>query len=260
MKYALVHGQREDAQPELSGECPGCGRPVVAKCGEIKMWHWAHLGKRICDPWWENETEWHRNWKGHFPKEWQEFVHHAENGEKHIADVKTDQGYVVEFQHSHIKPEERQARENFYKKMIWIVDGTRRSRDKGKFFDGVMFAPSIDGRDDLRESPGDGPLLNDWGRRNVLVFFDFGEDTLWGLLPDTPEGIKYGFRVERQTLIESLLADSQSNQSFDRLLRSYTGKIEAHEWRLKIMKERAQRDPLMMMSFSGRSGYSRRRY
>ncbi|MBK8202524.1 MAG: hypothetical protein IPK68_09510 [Bdellovibrionales bacterium] len=104
MKYALVEGKREDAQPGLSGECPGCGRPVVEKCGELKISHWAHIGKRICDPWWENETEWHRTWKGHFPKQWQEFVHRAEDGERHIADVKTDQGYIIEFQHSHIRP------------------------------------------------------------------------------------------------------------------------------------------------------------
>ena len=47
-------------------------------------------GRRFCDPWWENETEWHRAWKDQFPADWQEIVHHAEDGEKHIADVKTD--------------------------------------------------------------------------------------------------------------------------------------------------------------------------
>ena len=54
------------------------------------MWHWAHRGSRFCDPWWENETEWHRSWKGQFPVNWQEVVHQAETGEKHIADVKTE--------------------------------------------------------------------------------------------------------------------------------------------------------------------------
>lgn len=256
MKYGMVAGQREEAQPGLSGECPGCGSPIVAKCGEIKIWHWAHSGKRMCDPWWENETEWHRSWKANFPKEWQEIVHHSENGERHIADVKTDQGYVIEFQHSHIKSEERLARENFYKKMIWIVDGNRRSRDKEKFIDGWTFSDRIGGRDDVCESPGGGALLRDWGGPSVTVLFDFGEEVLWGLLPKTQEGKEYGFRVERRALIDSLFPAPQSNLSFDGLMRHFTGPIYAHEWHLQKMRERSG-DPLLGLRFR-QSGYSSR--
>jgi len=67
----------------------------------------------VCDPWWE-ETTWHRDWKAMFPVEWQEVVHHAPNGERHIADVRTEHGFVLEFQHSPLEPVERQARESFY--------------------------------------------------------------------------------------------------------------------------------------------------
>jgi hypothetical protein len=45
-------------------------------------------------------------------------------GERHIADVKTERGLVIEFQHSQMPVEELQAREAFYGSMIWIVDGT----------------------------------------------------------------------------------------------------------------------------------------
>src|SRR5690606_34205659 len=133
VKLAIVNGERQEPQPNLVGECPGCEKPVVAKCGELWVWHWAHKGRRRCGPWRENETECHRAWKNRFPTEWQEIVHRADDGERHIADVKTEQGYVIEFQHSPIKLDERQAREDFYKKMLWIVDGTRRSTDKEKF-------------------------------------------------------------------------------------------------------------------------------
>ena len=115
MKFALAHGQRQEAQPNLSGECPGCGRPMVARCGEVRVRHWAHKGRRHCDPWWENETEWHRGWKDRFPADWQEIVHPDGDGERHIADVKTGDGWVIEFQHSYIKPEERRSREAFTK-------------------------------------------------------------------------------------------------------------------------------------------------
>ncbi len=50
-----------------------------------------------------------------------------------MADVRTDKGLVIEFQHSYINPEERRQRENFYKNMIWIVDGTRLQRDFPRF-------------------------------------------------------------------------------------------------------------------------------
>lgn len=260
MKFALVDEVPKEAEPGLTGNCKSCGHPMVAKCGELKVWHWAHSGKRICDPWWENETEWHRNWKNHFPKESQEFVHQAENGERHIADVKTEQGYVIEFQHSHIKPEERQAREDFYKKMIWIVDGTRRVRDKDKFLDGCEFATRIDGRDDLRVSPGGGALLRDWAGRNVPVLFDFGDDQLWGIFPKNQDGNDYGFRVARKSLIEALHPSSESKSTFDGLMRGFLGTISAHEWHLKVMRERSQRDPFLNLGARSRSYPSRSRY
>src|SRR6266852_5857817 len=133
MKFALVNGQRQEAQPNLLGKCPTCDHPMVAKCGEVKIWHWAHQGRHFCDPWWENETEWHRGWKGQFPVDWQEIVHYAEDRERHIADVKTDRGWILEFQHSYITPEERRSREAFYPKLVWVVDGTRRKRDRNQF-------------------------------------------------------------------------------------------------------------------------------
>jgi len=134
MKYALVNEQRQEAQPGLSGNCPFCGDLMVAKCGEIKIWHWAHREELRCDSWKENETEWHRSWKGQFPNDWQERIHTSESGEKHIADVKTIKSWVIEFQHSHLNPVERRARNDFYKKLVWVVDGPRRKRDKQKFF------------------------------------------------------------------------------------------------------------------------------
>src|SRR5215469_8979083 len=129
MKFACVNGQRQEAQPNLLGKCPACGQPMVARCGEARVWHWAHKGHRDCDPWWENETEWHRAWKDQFPADWQEIVHNAEDDERHIADVKTQNGWVIEFQQSRISPDERRSREAFYQSLVWVVDGLRLKRD-----------------------------------------------------------------------------------------------------------------------------------
>lgn len=236
MKYALVNGERHEAQPDLSGKCPCCESPVIAKCGEIKIRHWAHKGKLMCDPWWENETEWHRDWKGQFPKEWQEIIHFAENGEKHIADVKTDQDYVIEFQHSSIKPEERQSREGFYKKVIWIVDGTRRQRDKDKFIDVWQQSKTINEKIEARQLISyfdECSLLRDWRDSTVPVFFDFHDDVLWLLLPKTIEG-RYIFRMRRSELISYLLPASPMRfeallEGMDKFLRTTEELYSKHQ-------------------------------
>jgi competence protein CoiA len=137
MQFALVSGERTVPSPKLTGTCPACGSPVIAKCGTIRVHHWAHSSDRDCDPWWERETQWHRDWKNLFAKEFQEVVlFDDQTGEKHIADVRTSQQLVIEFQHSHLSPEERVSREQFYKNMVWVVDGARLKSDLPRFLEG----------------------------------------------------------------------------------------------------------------------------
>ena len=157
MRFAGVDGQLQEAQPGLSGECPHCGGPMVAKCGEarLRVWHWAHKGRRHCDPWKEPETPWHRAWKNLFPAEWQETTCLAQGGERHIADVKTAGGCVIEFQHSPIKPDERRSREAFYRPMHWVVDGMRGKRDRAQFFRAVSNSVGVPGRDSLLRRSAD---------------------------------------------------------------------------------------------------------
>jgi hypothetical protein len=203
MKFAVVGEERREAQPGLSGKCPVCSNAMIAKCGEIKVPHWAHRAIRNCDPWWEPETDWHRAWKDQFPEHWQEFIQQAEDGERHIADVKTEYGVVVEFQHSFLRRDERESREKFYQKMVWVVNGLRRKRDAERFFVSVNTAtvinrgPLIVAFRLLRE----GALLRDWGACPVPVYFDFGEDTLWRLNPCTPNGMTYLTRVPKTVFL-----------------------------------------------------------
>jgi competence protein CoiA len=201
MKFAVVGEERREPQPGLPGKCDYCGDAMIAKCGDIRVHHWAHLGTRNCDPWWENETEWHRAWKNHFPEDWQERSHQSENGEKHIADVKTKSGVVLEFQHSHLSREERQSREMFYQNMVWVVNGLRRVRDRSRFFKLLARASIIKAKPltySLRSN--EGALLRDWVDSRKPVFFDFGDNSdpgdpasfggpvLWRLEPRSPKG------------------------------------------------------------------------
>ena len=134
LQFALVDGSRANPLPRLQGTCCYCGEEMVAKCGQTKIWNWAHKGRSRCDPWGAPEGEWHSSWKNLFPDEWQEVVHiDAKTGERHIADVKTPKGLVIEMQHSPIKSEELQSHEAFYENMIWMVDRDRGTSDGGYF-------------------------------------------------------------------------------------------------------------------------------
>jgi len=187
MHLAIVDNIVSEAAPGLRGLCKCCGTFVIAKCGRYVAWHWAHSYLGDCDPWWETETAWHRNWKNNFPLDWQEVLHKdpATGDEKHIADVKTPTGIVVEFQHSPIKLEERNSRENFYKPMVWVVNGCRNDFDRVNFSLGIHGnkLPLASGSVGIRFSwYSRGKLPHNWCDTKYPVFFDFGNDVLWQLL------------------------------------------------------------------------------
>lgn len=223
MKFAVHNNKKIEAAKGAKGCCPSCGSELTAKCGEIKVHHWAHKGNRNCDSWWENETEWHRAWKDKFPAGWQEIVHYADNGEKHIADVKTPTGWVLEFQHSYLKPEERSSREAFYSKLIWIVDGTRRKTDVSKFDEALKEGLVLTTRPPFQtvmiHFPDECRLVRDWHNSDAPVFFDFQQANgaehpmLWLLLPEVSNSVAY-----ISTFPRNLLIDFHSKNEFDRVL------------------------------------------
>ena len=174
MRFALFNGERAEAFPKARGVCRVCQGEVVAKCGKYKVWHWSHKSLTDCDQWWESETEWHRSWKDRFPKEWQEIVLRDElTNEKHIADVRTQHGVVVEFQRSSIDPLEVKARENFYKRMVWVIDGVKNDFDRINF--GLFRAkPNPNGFASF-EWYSRSKLFHRW-HTNTPVFIDFGQD------------------------------------------------------------------------------------
>jgi hypothetical protein len=229
MKFALVNEKRQEAEKGLIGQCQCCGNATVAKCGEVKIWHWAHKGK--CDPWKEGETEWHRAWKRQFPEECQEVVQYAADGKKHIADVKIEQGYVIEFQFSSIKQEERKDREAFHRKMIWVVSGMRRKKDKDAFDEVWRWSAPLDGRKDLKRLQNfvsKSALLREWGDSSVPVFFDFHTEILLGVLPKTIKGRIHVCSIERQKLIASLYPTPKVND-FDTVIKGWNDWIEKEE-------------------------------
>lgn len=120
MQIALDRfGARIEAAPGVCAVCPSCTTEVVPKCGEILVWHFAHKARLDCDDWGEGESAWHAAWKALWPIECREIVVGC-----HRADIRIEDGCVVELQHSPLSDDEIADRENHYGTMVWIFDAT----------------------------------------------------------------------------------------------------------------------------------------
>lgn len=205
MQFSLVDEKRVVPRPKLRGTCPYCGAETVAKCGSVKVWHWAHVSRHECDQWWESETEWHRNWKSNFPENWRERIEFAIDGEKHVADIKTPKGYTIEFQHSHIEAAEREQREAFHKKLIWVVDGLRLKRDRSTFFDHLdTKSPSTSKPRSYELNYRVPQILRRWADSRTHVYFDFGQCILWEMPPQRGVWQAYISPVLKSEFIEAI--------------------------------------------------------
>jgi hypothetical protein len=117
--YAAVGGQRTRAtrDGERRGLCLDCDTTMIAKTGDVLIWHWAH--ESIPDDCaLATEGEWHRSWKALALDGTQEVV----VGNRR-ADVLAPGGYAVEFQSSPLTQEEVEEREHDWaEKLVWVFD------------------------------------------------------------------------------------------------------------------------------------------
>lgn len=212
MLTAIINGNRSRPIPGAVGQCPFCKSEMIPRCGEVRVHHWAHKSKVDCDPWWEPETDWHRNWKNEFPLRWQEQVFtDQDTGERHIADVHTLAGLTLEIQHSHLDPKERRARENFYKNMLWVVDASRLKGDRKKILgwrDALTEIIQGSKRTNLfllREA--DQLFPSDWLQSPVPICFDYFGPNAESETAPTPIFLLYPGAVHGGRLVEPLPRD-----------------------------------------------------
>ncbi|MCK9603493.1 MAG: hypothetical protein M0R66_03960 [Candidatus Omnitrophica bacterium] len=167
-------GERVTARPGVVAYCPLCGEKLVPKCGAVVHWHFAHRTKD-CDPWREGESEWHLAWKEKFPPLRREIVV-SRGGVKHIADVRLDSGYVLEFQHSTISFDDVMARNDFWGKVLWVFDA-RGVVESGRF----AMTPESNYMKFRWKLPRKTivPVIEKTDRRDVRVLLDFGDGRLF---------------------------------------------------------------------------------
>lgn len=257
MRFAFVEDQLTEAQTGLKGLCPGCSQSVIAKCGKQRINHWAHSSAAVCDDWWEKETEWHRSWKNKFPLEWQEsFIRDEISGEKHIADIRTNYDFVIEFQHSHIDPIEVQTREKFYKNMVWVVDGTRLKRDYPRFQKAKKDFRVVKERIFEVQFP-EKCLPTSWLKCSVPVIFDFkgnesideGTDIHNYLYCLFPIRIRHTARIaeiNRSAFVKSIIHDNWLLS-----IKRYMNILSQPEEERQIQTEKGQipRENMLMFKF-----------
>jgi competence protein CoiA len=266
MHFAIVDNRRIEAGIGLKGFCPGCSKPVIAKCGKERIWHWAHRNNIKCDKWWESETDWHRSWKNYYPSDWQEvFLPDEQTGEKHMADVRTANGLVIEFQHSHINPNERISREKFYQNMVWIVDGTHLKRDYSRFLKGKDHFQIIK-QGVFRVDYPEECFPSAWLGCSVPVIFDFqgNKDTvdpkdtksnLYCLFPIPIGSYSFLAEITRKTFINTTISGDwifRTRNFIDNLIQV------RQEWQDQIKKRQQIQDNINFARFSRAMRYTRR--
>ena len=116
----LYDSLRQRATPKATSTCPCCRTALIAKCGSVKIHHWAHESLIDCDEWYEGISDWHLSYQGYVKEDCREVV----VGD-HRADIKLSSGKVIELQHSPITPEVVAERELHYGHMIWIFDAEK---------------------------------------------------------------------------------------------------------------------------------------
>lgn len=239
MRFAIVGGEKREAAKGLGGLCIGCDRPMIPVCGVKRERHWRHKVDCECDHWWENETEWHRKWKNRFSAEFQEIRHRVESGEWHIADVKTTQGWVLEFQNSPISFEERDARNAFYRTIVWIVNGARVKRERDQFFQAIQNGIRIcENPQVLRVSSSESSLIEKWVGSQAPVYFDFGDDeVLWCMYPTGSGPWCFMAPVRREDFVSSHQGGAEPLSRFLGFMQVFRKIIEMYAVHVQQQRE-----------------------
>lgn len=125
MIAAVVAGKLARASHGARATCPECRGSVYARMPEHAIRHWAHTPlpdgeTHQCSRDSGEMSEWHRKWQ--FQRTDLQCIEVV--GEGHRADVINAGGIVIEFQRSSITPEDVTARERYWRKGVWVLDGT----------------------------------------------------------------------------------------------------------------------------------------
>lgn len=118
--------ERVRARPGVQAICPGCQKEVIPRCGDFKIWHWAHKAG-LCRYDSEPYTPWHLEWQERALNAGMEIEKIFDSSQRYRADIyDPKRNMVTEVQHSPITTETIIDRCLFYDfkdiKIRWIFD------------------------------------------------------------------------------------------------------------------------------------------
>ena len=216
MKFADIEGNVERHSRAL----PGNAAIAVMRCSPdavLSIWHWAHPKSKVCDRWWEHgdgmASVVEEPISRRVARDWT----YWQSGERHRADVKTESGLVLEFQHSPLSEAERVSREDVYPRLVWVVHANRR-RDQKKFF--ASFPGRYVSHRDCRPLPSSEmtALSARLGESRAPVYFDFDEtERVWRLYPFSGEVLAYVTPVDRAGFVKSHRDGDNLEELFDQV-------------------------------------------
>ena len=221
MLFALLNNKRVQPSRNINGAvCPLCRTEMTAKCGEIRVHHWAHKNKINCDHWLEDDSPWRWSWMGRFPDDWCEHVITHE-GEKHLADIQTPKNTIILLHQSRLTPEIVREREKFYQTPVWILNAGRFKNHTKRLlshFEKKHFRQfGIEKNVYFLSCFYEDTLPQAWLKAQFPIFLDFSESkgfeshqyqemlkSIWCLMPFTYEKFRVFYRYSPDELINSL--------------------------------------------------------
>jgi hypothetical protein len=199
---AVLNGQLARATSGARASCPECGNAVTARIPEHAIRHWAHMPlagdeDRGCSNEPGEMSEWHRHWQ--WLRTDLSCIEVARGA--HRADAINEAGDVIEFQHSSISPEDIESRERFWRRGVWVLDGTPRENEE---------------RVEVRrrpDQPVDDPYCSfKWNRAHQLLYradwpcwIDLGERFDMVQVRSAAQGRGNGWLVSREWFIKEVL-------------------------------------------------------
>lgn len=107
-----------DLYPGARGRCVDCDGILIAKCGEINRWHWAHEADGSTCTGSDGESAWHLAWKA-WATQYGARTEVASG--QHRADIIWPDGGVYELQSNYLNPVDIQNREEYWgDRLTWI--------------------------------------------------------------------------------------------------------------------------------------------
>ena len=213
MLYASLNNEKIEAVPKARAICPLCEKEVFSKCGEINVWHWAHIQDKSCDNWHEPETVWHKDWKNLFGIELSEIII-TKNGKKHIADIRTKENVVIELQNSSISKSVIRKREMFYgERMLWVVNGINFKANFNLIPEHRFFKVSqglVHKRTGQLLKHGEKLFIwkwciKSWNEVQRPIFIDFGEENLLWIKDGMGSSICRGKYISKKEFLDKYL-------------------------------------------------------